>query len=207
VLGACGTDSVSGAAGWGFHFRDFSRVANTAFYDICLLSDAPVSDTGKSWFDDVGVIEWGPWQSVSDPSAIPIPNDYYWVQVRTADSVTDAEVVYQEATFNAPQSAIRSPELPTSGLSLRSFRISPNPCRTATLLRYNLARKSRVVLRVYNALGQEVRTLMNGVQPAGTATIIWDGRDNRGRVMGAGTYFCYLHVGGQDQTGRIVLLR
>jgi poly-gamma-glutamate capsule biosynthesis protein CapA/YwtB (metallophosphatase superfamily) len=207
VLGARGTDSVSGTADWGFRYRDFSRIANTAYYDICLLSDAPVSDTGRSWFDDVGIIEWGGWQTLSSPTAIPAPNDYYWIQVRTPDSITDAEVVYQEATFNAPQSAIRSPQLSSGGQSLRSFRISPNPCRTATLLRYNLTRESRVVLRVYNALGQEVRTLVNGLQPACVATVVWDGRDNLGRVMGAGTYFCRLQVSGQEQTRRIVLLR
>jgi len=207
VLGARGTDSVSGTASWGFHYRDFSRIANTAFFDVCLLSDAPVSDTGDSWFDDVGVIEWGPWQTLSNPGAIPAPNDYYWLQVRTVDSITGAEVVYQEATFNAPQSAIRSPQLPYSGLSLRSFRISPNPSRTAALLRYNVTRKSRVVLRVYNALGQEVRTLVNGPQPTGAATVVWDGRDNRGRIVGEGTYLCRLQADGASQTARMVLVR
>ena len=60
---------------------------------------------------------------------------------------------------------------------------------------------------MYNALGQEVRTLVQEVQPVGVKTVIWDGRDNRGRVVGAGTYFCRLQAGAQEQTRRIVLLR
>jgi len=209
VLGARGTDSVSGNAGWGFHYRNFGRIANTAWYDICLLSDAPVSDTAKSWFDDVGVIEWGPWQSVSNPGAIPTPNDYYWVQVRTPDSVPDADVVYQEAVFNAPQSAIRSPpsafRSPPS--AFRSFQCYPNPCHSVSVIHYDLIRAARVSARVYNAVGQEVRTLVQGVQPAGAKTVIWDGRDNRGRVMGTGAYLCRLQAGGQEVTRRIVILR
>jgi poly-gamma-glutamate synthesis protein (capsule biosynthesis protein) len=209
VLGTRGTDSVSGTAGWGFHFRDFNRIANTAYYDICLLSDAPVSDTGLSWFDDAGVIEWGPWQTLSGPTAITAPNDYYWIQVRTPDPTESAAVAYQEVVFGTTQSAVRSPQFAVRGsqFAVRSFQWYPNPCHSVSVIRYDLTRAARVSARVYNALGQKVRTLTQGVQPIGAKTVIWDGRDNQGRVMGAGTYFCRLQAGGQEQTRRIVLLR
>lgn len=83
----------------------------------------------------------------------------------------------------------------------------PNPFRVETVIRYGLANPEKVVLRVYNALGEEIRILMEQTQPAGTHTLFWDGKDSRGRKAGPGIYFYTLQAGTKQQTRKMLILR
>ena len=64
----------------------------------------------------------------------------------------------------------------------------PNPFNPSTTIRYSLPSAGKVTLKVYNLLGQEVRTLVNEVQPAGNQTAEWDGRNNSGNGLSSGVY-------------------
>jgi len=48
---------------------------------------------------------------------------------------------------------------------------------------------------VYNLLGQQVRTLVNGAQGPGYHTAVWDGRDAAGRMAATGVYIYRLQAG------------
>ncbi len=93
------------------------------------------------------------------------------------------------------------------GLVFHSFRNYPNPFNSNMNIQYNLEKNSRVVLKIYNILGQEVKTLVNGMQIKGSKTVMWGGRDNQGRMLSAGIYFCRLHAEGHDQKTKIILLK
>jgi flagellar hook assembly protein FlgD len=60
---------------------------------------------------------------------------------------------------------------------------------------------------VYNVLGQEVVTLVDGHQAAGRHVVTWDGRDAGGRVVASGLYFCHLQAGDFVHTKKMLLLR
>lgn len=73
----------------------------------------------------------------------------------------------------------------------------PNPLNGAaaqTMIRYELPQPGFAELRVYNLLGQAVRTLHQAALPAGFHEIAWDGRDEQGRLVAAGVYLYRLHV-------------
>ncbi|MEW6751506.1 MAG: dockerin type I domain-containing protein [Candidatus Latescibacterota bacterium] len=76
----------------------------------------------------------------------------------------------------------------------------PNPFNPATALRYDLPEPARVLVEVYNAVGQPARRLVDGRVKAGRHTVTWDGRDARGRQVGPGTYLCRLSVEGGRYT-------
>jgi hypothetical protein len=52
-----------------------------------------------------------------------------------------------------------------------------------------------------------MRTLVEAPQAPGLYRVIWDGRDNDGRVLASGFYFCRLEAAGKRAQGKIVVLR
>ena len=83
----------------------------------------------------------------------------------------------------------------------------PNPFNPVTRLDYTLPRRSRVMIQVYNILGQEVVTLVNGEQPYGQHTAVWHGLDRFGKPAASGVYFSELRVGNFRQSKKMVLLK
>ena len=83
----------------------------------------------------------------------------------------------------------------------------PNPFNPTTQIAYRLPEDSRVRLVVYNILGQQVRTLVNGLVPAGAYSIAWDGRDEVGRQTASGIYLYRLDAGKFSAIKRMTLLK
>jgi len=83
----------------------------------------------------------------------------------------------------------------------------PNPFNPNTEIKYQLPRDSRVVLRIYNVMGQEVATLVDADLKAGYYTATWNARDARGSEVSAGIYFCRLQAGEFSQTRKMVLIK
>jgi hypothetical protein len=79
----------------------------------------------------------------------------------------------------------------------------PNPFNPATTIRYQIPTLSRVTVRIYNLLGQEVRTLVNGIQNAGEQSAIWDSKNNVNQTVSSGVYFYRIQATSTMQTRRI----
>jgi flagellar hook assembly protein FlgD len=72
---------------------------------------------------------------------------------------------------------------------------------------YDLAAAGYVNMTVYNLLGQEVRTLLNGVAEAGHHTVYWDGRNAAGADLSTGIYIVQMRANGRLFTGKSMLIR
>ena len=83
---------------------------------------------------------------------------------------------------------------------------SPNPFVGRTGISYTLPHDSDVALQVYSVAGRLVRTLVNGRQPAGQWTIVWDGMDEAARPVSSGVYFYSLKTLGKTVAKRMVLV-
>lgn len=87
----------------------------------------------------------------------------------------------------------------------------PNPFNAATAIPYYLSsvrgRPSAVTLRVYNVLGQGVRTLVDEEQAPGYYSVVWDGRGGKGEEVSSGIYFCRMKAPGFEQVRRLVLIK
>lgn len=83
----------------------------------------------------------------------------------------------------------------------------PNPFNPSTVIRYQLSATGKVSLRIYNALGQEVRTLIDQNETAGSKFVIWDGKDNQGKRVSDGVYIYCLQAGKLKQAKKCLLLK
>jgi hypothetical protein len=87
----------------------------------------------------------------------------------------------------------------------------PNPFNPSTVIRYRLPAASDVVLVLYNARGEKIRTLVSGFRGAGPREETWDGLADDGRPAPAGVYFCRITAGGHGQitsrSNKMVLCR
>ncbi|MDE3058201.1 MAG: T9SS type A sorting domain-containing protein [Bacteroidota bacterium] len=78
----------------------------------------------------------------------------------------------------------------------------PNPFNPATTIRYSIPAESKVVLKVYNLIGQEVATLVNTDQRVGTYSVQFDASK-----LASGVYFYRLSAGSFVQTKKLLLLK
>jgi hypothetical protein len=83
----------------------------------------------------------------------------------------------------------------------------PNPFTRRTRISYQLATPGEVDLRVYDISGRLVRTLNQGLCDPGYYTVMWDGKDDRGRVVSSGVYFVRFETEGCEKVEKAVLLR
>ena len=84
--------------------------------------------------------------------------------------------------------------------------LQPNPWHGARTLHFSLATAGDVKLELLDVMGRRVRTLADGVLPAGPHERMWDGLDSRGSRAAAGIYFVRLSTGGRTLTERLVQL-
>ena len=113
-------------------------------------------------------------------------------------SVRPALTVY----YTVPTAAGAAPAL------TRLFPVHPNPFNPSASIRYELSGAQRVTLTVYDMAGRVVKTLVNGVMPAGANETMWHGDDARGTRVASGVYVVKLSTAhAAPQTQKMVLLK
>jgi hypothetical protein len=78
----------------------------------------------------------------------------------------------------------------------------PNPFNPTTNLEFRIANSEFVTLRIYDALGRVVDTIVNGEQSAGAHRVVFNGA-----ALSSGMYFAQLQAGTFEQTVKIVLAK
>lgn len=78
----------------------------------------------------------------------------------------------------------------------------PNPFNSGTAISWQLPKHTKVTLKIYDILGNEIETLVNEKRPAGTYELIWDARN-----LASGVYFYRLQTGDFVETKKMILLR
>ena len=99
--------------------------------------------------------------------------------------------------------------IPSKTLLLPNY---PNPFNPETWIPYQLAEESHVRIRIYNTIGQLVRTLDFGKQEARVYTLrdkaaYWDGKDALGQRVASAVYFYQLQAGDFTAVRKMTVLK
>jgi hypothetical protein len=84
----------------------------------------------------------------------------------------------------------------------------PNPFNPSTTISWQMPEGSLVTLKVYDILGNEVASLVNGFQKAGVHSITFNTQNAAGsRNLSSGVYFYRLSAGNFVSTKKMVLVK
>lgn len=89
----------------------------------------------------------------------------------------------------------------------------PNPFNPITTIEFTLPSQAGTggmlptSLKIYNVLGELVRTLADEPMVGGTHQVMWDGKDNRGDQVASGIYFYRLRAGDFQEAKKMVLMK
>ncbi|MBP8705693.1 MAG: T9SS type A sorting domain-containing protein, partial [Candidatus Cloacimonas sp.] len=83
----------------------------------------------------------------------------------------------------------------------------PNPFNPATTIAFTLAKADKVEIVIYNLKGQKVKTLLSDNLLAGNHSIVWDGKDDKGKTLSSGIYLVKMKTGKTIDTRKITMLK
>ncbi len=83
----------------------------------------------------------------------------------------------------------------------------PNPFNPSTELRFELPIAGDTGVRIFDAQGRLVRTLVHAVLAAGAHTVEWNGRDDAGHTLASGIYWSRVEFAGQVRMRKLTLLK
>ncbi len=156
---------------------------------------------------------------------IAVPRGNYWLGVAGVyydsalyqfdevyfDTVSNTNIIGKNIFFPyGPQGMPTDVTEDESRVLPDMYRLSqnyPNPFNPSTKIEFDLAKSGVVKLTVYNLLGKRVRTLFSGHLSSGRKSVIWDGRDEKGRPLASGIYFYRIKTGDFTDTKKMVLLK
>lgn len=122
------------------------------------------------------------------------------VIAQTAGDVVDLNAITTDRITSAEPVGRVSPA-PSIGQAV------PNPFNPATTISFYVPSEMPVRMVIYDTAGRKVRTLIENTIPAGKGEAVWDGRNDSGRPVASGIYYCRLEACGRVRSRKLVLLR
>lgn len=181
------------------NYPDPFETSTTIYYDL------PVFSNVNLWIEDSlgarvytlisGYQNAGEYQALWNPDSTVTPGLYFCKM--TADTFVDSIKMHYKINLT---SVARLPQ--TRSLTFSLNQNYPNPFNPSTVIGYQLAHETSVTLKVYDALGREVETLVDEGQNAGSHSVTF-----RATNLPSGVYFYSLQAGVYSDTKKLLLLK
>ena len=114
------------------------------------------------------------------------------------------DYVGEQNTTDCEQVSIIDETLP---ITYNLHNAYPNPFNPITTLQYDIPENANVNITIYDMMGRQVKTLVNGSQTAGYRSIQWNATNDRNESVSAGLYLYTIQAGDFRQTKKMVLLK
>lgn len=84
---------------------------------------------------------------------------------------------------------------------------APNPFNPETMIGVDIPDSGKVSMCIFNTKGKKVRVLADEQKSAGFYRYYWDGKDDSGRQMPSGVYYCVVEINSHRSTKKMVMLK
>jgi hypothetical protein len=172
----------------------------TGAFDVRFVNDKYVDDISLGNYDIA-------LNSVVYPIKVRLENFSDELTYRISDGIDGK--IYEDIIRNDEEKVITNNSLSLIRLQKvlipKQFELSqnyPNPFNPSTVIRFGLPENSKVLLEVYNILGEKVATLVNGEFKAGYYTINFDARD-----LTSGVYFYRIETSSWKDVKKMILVK
>ncbi|MBI4546471.1 MAG: T9SS type A sorting domain-containing protein [Ignavibacteriae bacterium] len=145
-------------------------------------------------------------------------------QLGYVDAITDAVGGFIVVGFDQSDFGIRTQQVSVNGnlgeiiLSVREslfeipqqlylYQNFPNPFNPHTKIRFEIPERAHVLLNVYNLMGQEVATLVDGVKEPGRYEVIFSAEGGDASALSTGIYFYRLNAGNYTSVRKLILIK
>ncbi len=137
----------------------------------------------------------------------PETNHFFWIvdeanpSPMTYKAIVGEKYVTTQVEFKGTQLGVGTEVMEAP----EGFELSqnyPNPFNPTTNIQFTLQQAGNVSLKVFNMLGQEVATLVNGRVSAGVQTVQFDASN-----LASGVYIYRLQAGSKVQTNKMLLIK
>ncbi|HTK82870.1 MAG TPA: T9SS type A sorting domain-containing protein [Bacteroidota bacterium] len=175
----------------------WSTIPNAAYYRFQLAKDTSFTGPGLVRTDSLAGVA----TSLVQSSALVANTDYYW---RILVSNPYGVSYWQDPPLHFTTAGAVGVEPDKEGIP-SSFALGqnyPNPFNPTTEIKYQLAEKSYIELKVFDMLGREVRTLVKGVEEAGFKSVRFDAKN-----LPSGEYTYRLTAGAFVSTRKMMLVK
>ena len=178
--------------------RPSSRISKCIIFNNLLI----ISDT--NW-DELT------FYNISNPASPEFVCRYSW-NLSTSDMVVQNGYLYTAnglyglniLDLNQVMEAEDSIQLPPITFNLKNY---PNPFNPETTISFELSKPGKVVLNIYNLKGELVKKLINKQMSNGKHSIVWDGKDNNGKICSSGVYCYKIESNGRVETKKMLLMK
>jgi hypothetical protein len=145
--------------------------------------------TSEMALDDI-IIHWNRDFGIGEIALVPVAD------------MKRAFVLETHGRYTAPEDEINA--------TTKEFGLTqnyPNPFNPSTTIRYALTENTKVSLKIYNMLGQEVRTLVDKEETSGIKDVTWDGTDSFGKQVASGVYIYKLNAGKTVTSRKMIFIK
>jgi agmatine deiminase len=133
--------------------------------------------------------------------------EYYVSAEDYSGRISTEPPVAPGALYSFDTGTTQTTDAETPGARLALEQNHPNPFNPSTTIRFNLPEVGFVTLKIYDASGREIATLVDGIRSEGAHSVDWNGRNSLGTPMNSGVYFYELRTAKGLESRKMILIR
>ncbi|MBK7104251.1 MAG: T9SS type A sorting domain-containing protein [Ignavibacteriae bacterium] len=95
----------------------------------------------------------------------------------------------------------------TIPVDFKLYPVYPNPFNPQTTIKFDITESSKVSVKIYNIIGEEIITLLEKVTAPGNYSLSWEARDYNGKLVPSGIYLIRLTTNNYSATVKSILLK